>query len=297
MGSDRRTFFNQLVNVGALSGLAAMLPSDALAQVESSIRGETPGTGVEFQAGVDTTRTHTFHAHAHIFRSDSDHALTRELGNQGFIRLPEGGGFRSQFVDGHQSNGISFKSAYMHVAGTRSSKAGYGWVTLATSVLTGLNVHGMVLADLVFAQVSTEHPLEGYVPSVTFLGTRFENLRIGGREVEPVFDLGICGPKPDGDKPYLQDAKFLNRVAQQYHGDAAAAGQPGKVECSLVTHVVKATPGTSFGHAVEVAGFGKVSLAKLAVDHAFHLTMVSVDSSQTGGVHFGGSGSNGNTRP
>ena len=30
MGSDRRTFFNQLVNVDALSGLAAMLPSDAL---------------------------------------------------------------------------------------------------------------------------------------------------------------------------------------------------------------------------------------------------------------------------
>ena len=70
MGSDRRTFFNQLVNVGALSGLAAMLPSDAFARVESSIRGETPGTGVQFQSGHDTTRTHIFHAHAHILRSD-----------------------------------------------------------------------------------------------------------------------------------------------------------------------------------------------------------------------------------
>jgi hypothetical protein len=37
MGSDRRMFFNQVVNVGALSGLAAMLPSDAFAKVESSV--------------------------------------------------------------------------------------------------------------------------------------------------------------------------------------------------------------------------------------------------------------------
>src|SRR5258708_2604357 len=187
MGSDRRTFFNQLVNVGALSGLAAMLPSDALAKVESSIQGETPE--VQLESGNDTTRTHTFHAHAHIFHSDTDHRLAHELGSQRLIRLPEGGGFRSQFVDGHKSNGICFKSAYMHVAGTRSSKFGYGWVPLATSVLTGLNVHGVIQADLVFAQVSTEHPLEGYVPSVTFLGTRFENLRIGGGEAEPVVDL------------------------------------------------------------------------------------------------------------
>ncbi len=148
MGSDRRTFFNQLVNVGALSGLAAMLPSDALAQVETSIREDTSASTVALDAGNDTTRTHTFHAHAHIFQSQADHALTRQLGNQRTIRLPDGGGFRSQFVDGHASGGISFKSAYMQVAGTRSSTAGYGWVTLATSVITGLNIHGIVLPTL-----------------------------------------------------------------------------------------------------------------------------------------------------
>jgi hypothetical protein len=315
MGSDRRQFFNQLVNVGALSGLAAMLPSDAFARVESRIRGETPGTGAQLQSGNDTTRTHTFHAHAHILRSDAGHPLTHDLGNQGFVRLPGEGGFRSQFQDSYQSgDGISFKSAYMHVAGTSSSKAGYGWVTLATSVVTGLNVHDVVTADLVFAQVSTEHPLEGYVPSVTFLGTRFENLRIGGREVEPVFDLGICGPKPDGDKPYLQDPGFLSRVSQQrerinnvpglpdwarqqYHWDPEAVGQTGKAECSLVINVARATPGTSFGHSVEVPGFGKVSLAKLVVDRAFHLTMVGVYADSGGTVSAGTTTANGGTRP
>ncbi len=305
------------MNVGALSGLAALLPSDALAKVERSIRGEAPGTGVELEAGNDTTRTHTFHAHANILRSDAGHPLTPDLGHQGIIRLPDEGGFRSQFLESYRSNnGVSFKSAYMHVAGTRSSKAGYGWVTLSTSVVTGLNVHDMVTADLVFAQVSTEHPLEGYVPSVTFLGTRFENLRIGGREVEPVFDLNICGPKPDGDKTYLQDAGFLSRVSQQYerinntpglpdwarqqyHWDTESARQTGKVQCSLVSNVARTLPGTSFGHVVEVPDYGKVSLGRLTVDSAFNLTMVGVDGGQSGhgSLDVPSGGTNGNTKP
>jgi hypothetical protein len=174
-------------------------------------------------------------------------------------------------------------------------------------------VHDVVTADLVFAQVSTEHPLEGYVPSVTFLGTRFENLRIAGREVEPVFDLGICGPKPDGDRPNLQDPGFLNRVSQQhgqisnlsglpdwarqqYH-DSAAVGQAREVECSLVTNVAQATPGTSFGHMLDIAGFGRVSLAELRVDGAFHLTMVGVDTDQKGKRKIATADANGKTVP
>jgi hypothetical protein len=297
MGSDRRQFVNQLVNLGALSGLAAMLPSDAFAKVESSILGESPHFGLPVQAG-NTTRTHTFHAHAQIISSGAGHSPTRHLENQGLIRLPDDGGFRSQFLEGFNSgDGVSFKSAYMHVAGARSSKVGYGWVTLATAIVTGLNMHDVVTSDLVFAQVSTEHPLVGYVPSVTFLGTRFENLRIAGRAVEPVFDLGICGPKPDGDKPYLEDAGFLGRASQQYeriknsplpdlarqqYHDPAAVGQTGKVECSLVTNVEGAAEGTSFGHIVEVPGFGRVSLGKLSVDRAFHLGMITVNPNSPG---------------
>lgn len=301
MGSDRRQFFNQLVNVGALSGLAAMLPSDAFAKIESALQGDAPSSGIQVQGADGTTRTHTFHAHAHILRSDAGHPLMHDLGNKGFVRLPDEGGFRSQFVENYQSgDGVSFKSAYMHVAGTRNAKAGYGWATLATSVITGLNVHDVVTADLVFAQVSTEHLLVGQVPSVSFLGTRFENLRIAGRLVEPALDLGIVGTKPEGDRPYSQDQGFLRRVSEQYdrirntpglsdsdrrqyHWDSAAAAQTGKVECSLVTNVEQAAPGTSYGHIVDVPGFGKVSLAKLTAGRAFHLTMVEADAGSSGG--------------
>jgi hypothetical protein len=172
-------------------------------------------------------------------------------------------------------------------------------VSLATSFVTGLNVHDLVTADLVFAEVSTEHPLIGHVPSVSFLGTRFQNLRIAGRQVEPVLDLNFVGAKPVGDRPYLQDAGFLNRVAQQherigtsfgipdslrqqYHWDSAAVLQQGRVKCSLVTNVDNAASGTSYGNIVGVPGFGNISLARLEVSRAFHLTMVSVDTGQNG---------------
>lgn len=262
------------------------------------------------QTGNDTTRAHIFHAHANILTP------TRDLGSQAFIDLPENGGFRSHFLDGYRSSdGVSFKSAYMHVAGTRSSKEGYGWVTLATAVVTGLNVHDVVKADLIFSQVSTEHPLEGYVPSVTFLGSRFENLRIAGGEVEPVLDLGICGPKPEGDRPYLQDSGFLNRVAQQRESIASLPGfrdsareryhdslnltQSDKVECSLITRVDGAKPGTAYGHIVEVPGFGRISLGRLTVSNAFHLAMVYIEPDGPGiqPLTVPSSGGNGTTKP
>jgi hypothetical protein len=79
MGSDRRQFFNQLVNVGALSGLAAMLPSDAFARVESALQRDTPSAGINVQGADGITRTHTFRAHAHILRPDAAHPLSSIL--------------------------------------------------------------------------------------------------------------------------------------------------------------------------------------------------------------------------
>jgi hypothetical protein len=183
----------------------------------------------------------------------------------------------------------------MHGAGTRSAKPDYSVTTLATSVITGLKVHDIVTADIVFAQVSTEHPLAGRVPWVTFLGIRFENLWIAGREVEPVLDLGICGSRPNSDTPCVRDSGFLGCVSgqneqmcsapglsdsarEQYHGNSSAAAQEGKVECSLVSNVGDAVSCISYGHIVEVPDYGKVWLGELTVTRAFNLTLLSIKS-------------------
>jgi len=54
----------------------------------------------------------------------------------------------------------------------------------------------VLTADRVVGQIITEHPLVGYVPIISFLGTRFENLRIAGHPVELDLDLNILGDKP-----------------------------------------------------------------------------------------------------
>src|SRR5260370_7032746 len=134
MGSDRRQFFNQLVNVGALSGLAAMLPSDAFAKIESTLLGETPTAGIQIQGTDGITRTYFFHANSHAIRPDTNNPLTMELGSKASAHLPEEGGFRSQFLENYSSGGVSFKSAYVHVAGTRTSQPRYAWASLPTSL-------------------------------------------------------------------------------------------------------------------------------------------------------------------
>jgi hypothetical protein len=48
---------------------------------------------------------------------------------------------------------------------------------------------------------------------------------------------------------------------------------------------------------IDVAGFGKVSLAELRVDRAFHLTMVGVDMGQNGKQKIAAADANGKTNP
>jgi len=171
----------------------------------------------------------------------------------------------------------------------------------------------VVTADRVVAQISTVHPVfgTGQVPSVTFLGTRFENLRISGHEVTVTRNLDILGPKPAGDISYFDDPGVQTRISQQNDRIATATGLPawiataypkgrpalnaqGDLECSLVDGVA-AKPGvsiggTSFGHVIDVPHFGKIFLAELRVErkpgnpgkgtyetYVFHLTMIRLD--------------------
>jgi hypothetical protein len=124
---------------------------------------------------------------------------------------------------------ITVQSGYTHVSGNRSLKEhkNHGWVTLATSVLEGLNVINVITADRVVSQISTDHPrVNGHVPHVTFLGTHFENLRISGYPVEVELDFMLCGPRPEDRTPYTQSSHFLDRVKRHYESIANAEELP-----------------------------------------------------------------------
>jgi hypothetical protein len=220
--------------------------------------------------------------------------LEQEIKPQAYVKLPDEGGYLAQRAAKYRvESAISFESAHTQVAGNREKKKDRGYNTLVTSVVEGLNILDVVTADLVVAQISTEHPLEGYVPSVTFLGTRFENLRIAGHKVELEMCLDLFGKKPEKEAAYTHDPGFMRRVSEQHarvreqesgHASPLAGllqsfnlapesfenstGDEENVECSLVNKAEGTYPGHTSGHVIHVPHFGTIHLARLRLKHS-----------------------------
>ena len=263
-------------------------------------------------------RTHLYHAEARALDADLQLPLTQETGSQAFVKLSEQGGYLALHSERYRLGGVlSYSSAYTQVAGTHDVKPGHGWTTLATSVVEHLNVLDIVTADRVVAQVATEHPLVGYVPSVTFLGTRFENLRIAGEKVNPVMNLGLLAT-PAGhfpDTPFTEDRNFISKAIEQNKRMLGTQGAPdwlaarygwinseearrkkGYVLCSLVEQVEGVKHASNYGHVVNVPGFGNVFLGELSVSQGvFRLTMIRMEMgcAGDGNLSVGTSNSNG----
>jgi hypothetical protein len=283
-------------------------------------------------------REHYYHAEATVLSGALQLPLVQIINPQASAKLPQEGGYLSQQSQPYKVESVlSYESAHTQVAGNRETKPGHGFSTLVSSVVEGLNILDVVTADRVVAQVSTEHPLEGHVPSVTFLGTRFENLRIAGHEVKLDWDLNLCGPKPDGDAPYTKNREFVNRVAQQHARLRAAqsghenplaellarynlypesfannTGDEENVECSLVNKAEGSFPGQCFGHVIQVPNFGTIHLAVLKLKHnyptkgerfpektTFELTMIEIEMGcvATGKLKVAAAISNGGGKP
>jgi hypothetical protein len=255
---------------------------------------------------------HIYYAAADVLSADFEQPVHEKVPPRAQVKLPKDGHYQFKQADPFRLDGvISYRSGYTQVAGHRSPKQGHGFTTLATSVVEDLNVLDVVTADRVVAQISTEHPvydpnkgLTDAVPSVTFLGTRFDNLRIGGHKVEVERHVDILGPKPADAKSYFEDDGVLSRISKQYDNinsakdlpewaskqygwDRVTAQKQGEVKCSLVNRVTGA-PGIEFGHVIDVPHFGKIFLAELTLKrekngapgpekYSFHLTMIRLE--------------------
>jgi hypothetical protein len=266
-----------------------------------------------FESIENVEREHIYVAEAKVLSAELRTPLKRSIQPLAAIELSEKGGYEAREERNFRiEEVVSFRSGYTQVAGNKATLPCDGWATLATSVVEGLNILDVVTADRVVAQVRTVHPLVGYVPTVTFLGTRFENLRIAGHPVKLDLDLDIVGDKPANDAPYIQDADFLSRVARQYECLGKDANLPVEiaerynqlplssengetVECSLVNQAEGSYPGRSAGHVIRIPNFGVVTLANLRLEQSdfqaetkvpkktlFHLTMIDVQLNCTG---------------
>jgi hypothetical protein len=63
----------------------------------------------------------------------------------------------------------------------------------------GLNIAEVLTADRVVSQILIEHPAVGYEPRVSFLGSRIDNLAIGGSELEVILDFDLLNLGPGID--------------------------------------------------------------------------------------------------
>ncbi|MGA7398464.1 MAG: choice-of-anchor P family protein [Candidatus Sulfotelmatobacter sp.] len=222
-----------------------------------------------------------YDAEAYVFSAELEQPIRRVIEKEAFVELPESGGYRFKPAEPLRVEGIvSHRGGYTQVAGHRGCH-GRGSTTLATAALEDVNVLDVLTADRVVAQITTEHPDDGSVPSVSFLGTRFENLRIGGEKIELEPHLDILGPKPDDDESYFNDGGVFSRIAHQYANIKRIAGLPkwasdqfnwdpakaqrlNEINCSLVNGV-SGSPGKTFGHVIELPHFGKIFLGELTV--------------------------------
>jgi hypothetical protein len=155
-------------------------------------------------------RTHHHHAEAKALHGDFLLPLKHTIEPQALVALEKKGGYLAQEALPFRSEGIvSYRAAHTQVAGNKDVKPGHGWSTISTAVVEGLNILEVITADRVVAQVFAEHPLEGYVPAISFLGTRFENLKIAGVPIDVKLDIDIFGDKPGGDMHYTGHEPFL----------------------------------------------------------------------------------------
>ena len=167
-----------------------------------------------------TRRIHTYHGEADLLEMEMKEPFHEKVRPQAKVEL-YGGGEHSHYHFKHSGpfrlEGIaSYQSGYTQVAGARSLNRERRFSTLVTSAVEGLNILDVLTADRVVAQISTAHPIDGAVPEVSFLGTRFENLRIAGHKVEIDSNLDILGPRPVQDESYFDNQTVLDRMAQQY---------------------------------------------------------------------------------
>lgn len=245
---------------------------------------------------------HTYDADSFVFNANLTEPIQREEIKQAFVQLPATGGYEFAEAPPSQLAGVvSHGGGYSQVAGHPNSD-GTGAITVATAVVENINVLDILTADRVVGQITTELAFDGTVPSVSFLGTRFDNLRIAGRPVEIEPHLDILGSKPDGDQSYFNDGGVFSRIAHQYSNirrmvglpqwasdqfnwDPAAAQRLHKMNLSLVNNVSGA-PGKSFGHVIDLPLFGKIFLGELVITREPMSTGPRLETAESSGAEY-----------
>ena len=284
---------------------------------------------------AEVKREHTYHAEAFTLSGQLELPIIQEIRHQAYLKIPDKGGYLSQQGESYRLGGVISLPLRLHAScGKSRSERGPRLEHAGNFRHRKPERAGRSDGRPCRGAVVHGPPLIGYIPSVTFLGTRFGNLRIAGHPVKLELDPGMLGSKPGNDTPYTGDRDFVQRVVTQHervcrHQGLSAevlerfkagpviltkdkTGKQESIECSLVNQADGGYPGRSFGHVIDVPNFGKIHLATVRLKQSDYetktgapaktlisLTMIELELGciGKGKAAIGGAEVNGNTKP
>jgi hypothetical protein len=212
-----------------------------------------------------------FHAEGHAFSGEFRHPAWCPIPAQASASLPTIGGHATAQVDNFRfQDFVSFKSAHTHISGKRRRDDTFA--THATTTIHGLNILGVVTADLIVCRLTSVHSPKEPEGHIIAEDSRFEGLKINGEDVKVILrhDLLVkCKTFDDLTKGIASDAKS-GKIAETKGGVAV---------CSLVEKIETKLKGVDAKrHLIEVPNFGKIFLAEIYAEPGTRtLTMLRLE--------------------
>jgi hypothetical protein len=201
-------------------------------------------------------------------------------------------------------------------------------VTRATSVVKGLDIKGVVTADLAVAQIFLEHAVDDGPTLIAFGRSHFVNLKVNSKPISVVINRRLIPPDHVADndvydehavvQPKIKHAELWKVAEEQTsafrgltglpawalarHGSLSGrlSGATDHVLCSIVDRIEGSDPLVSYGHAIDVPGVGRFFFGELVLhDGSLQLTMVRAElgCDTTGTVSAATAKTNGTTWP
>jgi hypothetical protein len=228
----------------------------------------------------DCKKTFYFQADGHSLGGHIKQPSAKMIASQAHSSLPAVGGdvTTSTGAFSHDSI-ISCRATYTTISG-REHKSDGPWSMAITSVIEGLNILEVVTAERIVAQINIEHSVGNKYPIVSFVGSRYEQLKVSGYDVEPKMNTKLLNVNGSGGNPV--NHKLFQKVSREQGGkivksavgaDAkwvrdrfgwmdSSPGEDRCVLCSLVDGVDPAIPGKSYCHVLEIPEFGRIFLGE-----------------------------------
>jgi TIR domain len=221
---------------------------------------------------AEALKGYTYEASVNALSGEIARPFRQIISPQAFILLRGDEGFFSQASHGFRVEWlVSFAFARTHVAGNTNED---GWNTLANATVEKLNLFDVVTADRIVAQVSIDRVSDkNRLPMVNFLGTTFENLRIGGKAVEIDLETGM-----------FEHGRFRLEAGASGDSDKDRQGR-GSSDGSLVKMIRGGVPLATARNSLALQGFGTLFLGQLLVDgDSYMVKMIHLVTSSGGEI-------------